>query len=703
MCKLKFTYGLVDNSEYGGEGNKSYSDDEIKDILKYNAQDYSSTMSGNNKVVTESYKRKIIRSGKGCSQIYLAIDCSNSMTEGDDGTPNIEIIKEAAKQLVEGLLTPDQDSLENNIYIGVIGFSQYSVRRLGLSKDINAIEEAIDKIDDLSNETNENGLPVSYGSGTNIGAIFDKANEEFANTDPDTSNRTVILLSDGAPTIYENVKVYADDSNSEKISKARRVTELTREKMQEERENGLKILTVIPEDDDELTNELVDKLLENEEDTSYRPNREDTETIANTIKDDLRSKIEETLVNVDVSTVERGDEFTSADDADRRKEVNDLYETIDNSTVINFDKALDKPRSQEAKDMSENLHMYTFSKPYEIGMIEDLHINMSNLLNQDPNEKEEEIEKSDHGYINQNLALTLRDVSNIQLEEKVTGVRITLADGRVITGNGDITNHKTDADLDIDDIIQVDDVGNGLGYYMKYLDKELMQGATLEIEYTTVVKNTSPIQMKDFTLIDYLPDDLTFNANSKLISEDHTNEDYNWEMSTTSGKNVAKANWQNMNDEVMRKDILGNNGERYIKLVLSRLITTEGNENTNYTNQVELFDYSNVDGRIMGNIETEEEQITDEETGEEKDIEIIKNIKRDIIPFNYLEHADAALFEADENGSIEVIIIPPTGTLEYYMNLALAVIIFAIIVFIAIAYRMKQDEKLEKDLKYKLK
>lgn len=251
-------------------------------------------------------------------------------------------------------------------------------------------------------------------------------------------------------------------------------------------------------------------------------------------------------------------------------------------------------------------------------------------------------------------ALIIRDEFKLVLEKKITGVRLTLNDGTVlynmISENADQTLNKNKefkelyckelqkkANL-IDDInmkiknLKIDEVANFPESVWLILDTDLLQGATLEVEYTMIIKNNSGNSTfsREISIVDYFDNGLMYDDNTKLMTEEGKNSDYGWSVLTKDeldkneyiSKNTKEYGdnfglYVNYNEKTYKQmenipengditnyetnskyinPVIGNNGERYIKVVLSKVLSGELDD-FSYKNQAEILKYSNNNSR----------------------------------------------------------------------------------------------------------
>ena len=665
--RLRFIYGLATNNMYlkGEDGTvkqefkdlglesliyKTYNNDDIKNILKYNGQDYKAEVSGSNRLLSYT-EETIIKKQKGASQVYLMIDCSNSMKkENENGISKLEIVKNSAKILAQKLLEDN-----SNIYIGVIGFGETAVNRQSLTNDITIIQNAISNVENIP-------LGTTYGVGTNIARAITEAENRFVNKNSDTSNRTVILLSDGAPTLYGTTKVYEEDTYQEKVDKLASIANDTNAKLINSQNNGVKIISLVPSTNNPLEEALINMTLVNVNDI-YRP--DNTDAISTVIKNEIKDKIiDQQQVSEDTSI---GGNFNSHDDSSRRQIINSNYENINYSETEKFDLINTFNGSNTDKEKARELMQKTYMYAETTSSYKVVHVNGEDENNyylsngQALSKSSYELEYG--GYTNQNLMLRQREPAELNVETKITGVKITLSNGSVfkeIVSND--VNGKSDINLGpYEKITNITSVANvAEDYLVEAVDEELIHGATVELEYTIIVRNEDTSNYKEFSLIDYIPNGMNMDPNAKLLTDDYTNKDYGWINVSKDELEVlnliSETQLQNMNGymypvtiinteasdtdfpKALRKDKLTSNGERYIKVVFQAVVNAN-DENMNYENEVEILDYSNSEGRRMGEFNSSSNSIS------------------------YVQPGNG--WEFDHSNQAKVIIVPPFGKWHY--------------------------------------
>ncbi len=191
--------------------------------------------------------------------------------------------------------------------------------------------------------------------------------------------------------------------------------------------------------------------------------------------------------------------------------------------------------------------------------------------NEDTGENELTLEIYHHnvGYDGQNFYLARIPEATLQTKMTITGLKITLVDGQTIY---DVPNTTIDANDPI----------KRLEHILAPIDYELVHGATIEIEYTITVHNTSAIQNSYLEILAHLPIGYSYISNTKILNENKLNENYGWEevsLSKLSAEEYVSANtlegFQNTRSILARLDEegkLGSNQSCTLKFVASRII-----------------------------------------------------------------------------------------------------------------------------------
>ncbi len=334
-----------------------------------------------------------------------------------------------------------------------------------------------------------------------------------------------------------------------------------------------------------------------------------------------------------------------------------------------------------------------------------------------------------------NAALIKRDEFKLSLDKLITGVKLTLSDGTVlynmISNNASQTVSKNKefkeayckqlqmksglidkVDMNVQKL-DIEEVNNIPEAVCLTVDSDLMQGAIIEVEYTLVIKNNSKNATfsKGFAIVDYFDNDLVYRPENTLLTEEGKNSDYNWEALKTKelkNKKMISDNamkygdkqclYINFDKEGYEKlenipndgnitnfetnskyinPVIGNNGERYVKVVLSRVLSAEIVEEFCYRNQAEIIKYKNNNSRRMNYIEVNGMLSTYKYP-----------ISGNYVPTGFLEvlpDSFTNINEIDTAVSNKVSLIPPTGKVaKKYDNRIICLV--AVILVITTSY-----------------
>lgn len=758
--KLRFYYGLVNHSDYLPNSSSEYilpsetnlilnqSDlnryyKTIKNIVKYNAQDYTATQVGDRYYGYDSFTRRILESGKAYSQVILLLDCSGSVAENNEEVFNLE--KDAAKETINNLLSDTETN--DNMAVGIVGFYNDVV----IVKQLTNIKS--DLIDCLENITLDPATATTDPTveiiavnnfmnwehkpfGTNIGYALQEANKKFItdNNNIENSNRTIVLLSDGYPTAHNNVEqLYANDSEDVLYEKFLKVTEETNKNITELIDGGTKLISVIakPDESDPYARELIDRTFKNNEgymgyykEISLTNPEEYKQYIGNEIPQIVKVEQEEGEIISDITEQGILNEISrlasnSLDNTERRISIDKYFSVINNKEASYFDK-IDKLTGDMSdlsiiqggsasyknyiKDFTTKTFMYVESDSYEINIVEELDdrviIDNGSSITTEFKSNYDNVEIRNRDYNDENLVLEKRSEFKLSLEKKVTGLRVTLADGTIL--KEDIRTEFTNLS------------NTTMLTYPVIMDDEIMHGAKLELEFTIRITNLSSTNIqtgKEIAIIDYIDtqaNNLQYSANTKLLSEPNkTNDYYLW-------KSVNKsylANNELVNEEVLDSlndsveiliaqynvndynnsfDALGNNtypikpiipknGYIDIKLVGTKVLTGElEDDELTFSNTSEILSYSNLIGRRI-DYELNRDEV---DMGIEKHIIFLSDdSSKFVIPGNYKvgdEH------EIDSDTTLEVAIIPPFGedVKQYTLPIALGILFAVGLIFI---------------------
>lgn len=690
---LKFTYGYYDES-------KSDEIDDMKNILKYNGLDYTAMAAGETIDTTTTMEKIIKHSGAGATEIILAIDCSASAcnTRISNGQTRLELQKEAAKKLIESLID------QKNVYIGIVCFAGGDSAYLALdtTNKLDLLTETLDEI--------KPGGKCDYTTlegGTNLIFALNKSKGSYAS---DKSNKWIVLLSDGAPTTDGIKQIYRDDSDEDLLDKLRSITNNTKKTVKEILKEDIKICSFIVDSNDSLEQEIVEEIFNVDGNKYFHSSDEEATKY---IKDEiLKHIIDTTTVEENVTETVDIREFDGLEDESRRKDVNNLNNTYDYAKSQIIDNLIknytyDANSKQQAKKILDDSFMtVTVTRKYEI----------DKLIDQDDeywyfNGKDGDYTKSKHQfttieektYTNHNLELRKRSLLDMEVYIKVTGYRLTLANGQIY--NQKTTNGVVDKDLDKKTVLKdIKEIGDAI--FLQSIDAKLMYGARVDIEYTIILKNISSVPVSNVTLINYLTDFssgnelpiLEFDKNRKMITNQYTNEEYGWgevdnnadlsnkvsEKTYANMKNAKYITLKTSESSLLRNEQqLGSNGERYIKLVLSKHLSTDTkNDNTDFSTTTEILDYSNDLGIRMRKHYTNPSGVHE---------------RLSVIPGNTVDGINKVvdinsnyISETDYAKSMRVVIIPPTGGKT---DIALSLIIFVEVLLIVLLRELRKSSR----------
>ena len=691
---LKFTYGKYESGD---------NLDKIKSKLKYNGLDYMVSYAGGSVTTTDTIMEKTIKyKGKAATQVILAIDGSTSTlyTKLPDSTSRFATQIEAAKKLVESLLKEEKD-----VYISIIVFAGTDTawRIHGLTNNKEVVLKTLDEAKHLI----ENKIHRFADDGTDMISALNKVDDSFDKF-PE-SKKWIVLLSDGVPTA-DNKKnvIYNNDTREAIIQKLNGPTGIiqnTKKKLISLLKDDINICTFITESTDETEKNYVQKLfcdksLTEKESYKYATSSDEKtiETLKNVIlKHIIDTKKEEEIIYKDTETVIT--KFDGIEDKARRAIVKQNYQNYDYKTstdINNWINNYNNTMKSEATAFLNNTYMTVnvpVNKTFDSykGETEDYWVMASGKKL-----PKDEYHKPQGKVITVNLELRQREQVDIQLDVKVTGYRLTLANGSVYKQI--VTNGIVDKDLagkaeqpDIKDIAD--------SIYVSSVDANLMYGAKVDIEYTMVLTNDT-VPIANVTLINYLTDInvenspiLNFDENARMISNKYTNAQYGWEkVEKTYLQNQVSPDTYNLmkNDyyvtmntddldaEALRKGYqIGSGGKRYIKLVLSRFLSSDTkNDSTDFSTSAEVLNYKNNASIRM------KKTYIDSSTGVASKITVI--------PGNSTNGLSAQVAETDYDVSMRILVIPPTGG---KVDIALSVAIFVEVLLIVLFRRLRHISK----------
>ncbi len=539
-------------------------------------------------------KYEIIKSGKGCAQVFLAVDCSYGMRttkvniNGEEKT-RLQIAADSAKKLINTLL----DSGEN-IYVGLVFFSGTSYRARGLTQNKQILNKDLDYI--VSNNWQT--------PNTNIVGALDKVRASFENNARDDSNRTLILLSDGIPTSNGNIEVYCDETEEETLYKLyNQIAPSTKDKVRALKEDGIRVVSLFAKSDDNEENQMVTDIFKEDSDLFF--SIQDGQETINAITKDIKEYL--FITTQEKEYTEENTVLAGCEDEDRRKEVDNnfngtfYYKNGENGNIkTSIFKQIDKYDSEEeAKELSRLTYMTVMGgsnyeikfNPHTNGYKEQIGTQLNSSGKEIPVYK---VYQSS-GYGGQDLVLAQRPAISLKTTITTTGAQFILPNGQVLE------EHKRDVNSDIPIVESIDD--------------EIAQGSVVKVEYTICIKNNSSVQCNYLELIDYLPSNFTYADDSKLITEDRTNKEFGWQQvdleELLNNGYITQNTYDTYNDRKALKLILDNKGqgsngfyippggEFFAKIVTSRLISRLDDIGVDNYNVAEILGYRDNDNRRM--------------------------------------------------------------------------------------------------------
>ena len=644
------TYDLV--FDYGDVSGIDQNDiASMKNVLKYNGHDYIAVSVEGSKYSTEYIdidKEEVIQSGKGALQFFIALDCSYSMRYTNveyngETRSRLDVAVEAAKELCQTLVDSG-----DNIYIGLVFFSGTNYRAVSLTKDLNLLNSALDDIN-----TND-----WYTANTNIVGALDKVYNSYYNNTED-SNRYVAIISDGVPTSDGNTETYTDDSDATIYSKLDTISETTAAKLDELLGNGVKVISLITKSEDPTEDQYVQKIFNGDHSTIFE-NIEDgyktVDVIQDALKDYLIEHTEEKHYSSSSTTILRGHE-----DEARREEVDGIF--ADNNNILNYDNTImfdqienySPDTYDEAKKLSDSTNMTVYGGTYTIES--EPTPNPKRTYETDPETGEQKlVEEITYVPASYSASLVLAQRPGFSLATKITATGL-----RVILGNGQQLGAQTVEPGSDFPVIQT-------------LDKELAQGATLQIEYTISIKNDSSIQCDYLELINYLPTKFVYDPNIDLITAEGTNAEVGWESVSLEDLLAQNLVTQETVDKFSLNSALkltldnagqGENGfyiapggEYTIRYVVSRMIGSLNDiDNPDFGIASEVLAYKNQANRRM--TYTVGAQVAHQLAG--------------------AYPGDSQDMDYSDESTNEVIVIPPTGKERDYKDILISFVLKYII------------------------
>ena len=615
----------------------------MQKILKYNGQDYITVSVPGNQEYINTEQIAVQQSGKGVLQLFIALDCSSSMINeetkvdynGKEMT-RLEVVVDSAKELCKSLIDSG-----DNIYIGLVFFKGTSYRSVSLTKDLNRLNAALDNAVSIANTWE------SYN--TNVYGALDKTYESYYNNDPETSNRFLTILTDGVPTSDGTTELYSDDSESTAYSKLDTIAETTGARLRSLRENGIKVISLVTESQEEDPNEYaletqyVQKVFSGGNSDIFESIQDGYKTV-----DMIKEKLKDYLIT-NTTTKEEYTEvqiISGYENEQRRQEVDEQFETMDYNNTSMFQQIDSYTSNEEANKLSTATYMDV--QGGEGYLIQDCPADKV-ITAVWPETGETYIAMIIHyvpvAYENQDIILARRPGFSLVTKITATGLRVVLQNGQVI----DIQEREPGDNFPI----------------IESLDNELAYGTLIQIEYTVAVKNDSSIQCNYLEMLNYLPTGFVYDDSISLITKDGTNKDTGWELAALDelhGQNlVTQETVDNFTGNVTLKLTLDNagqgadgfyipsGGECEIKYVVSRMISSlDDIEDGDFEIASEVLRYKDSANRRM--------EYVNEATGVDT-----TTVGATIQNYKGAYPGDSKDQDYADDSTNEVIIIPPTG------------------------------------------
>lgn len=492
----EFIYGDTTGANFN-------SNEEIKNILKYNGHDYITVKTPGENDYIDCERLEVINSGKGALQLYIAIDCSYSMRyEEIDGKKRLDIIVDSAKKLCNSLL-----DLDENIYIGLVFFSGTNYRAASLTKNKTLLVDALDDIQ-------KNNWSIAN---TDIYGALDKTYNSYYNNGDD-SNRYLVLLSDGMPTSDGSTIVYSDDSYNDALNKIKTINKRTKEKLINIQEKGVHTISLFTKTDIEEENAIVQDIFKNDSDVFI--NLENADETVKVVEKQLNNFISIKAKNESKEYTTSHTVLAGYEDKDRREEVDSIFKDnlLNYNNTIMFDQI--ENYTIASKDVAQELSEKT--KMRVIGGENYIIKSVPNPSVIEEKDKDGNVIKTtryvESYYDGEDVYLAKRPEFSLSTNVTATNLKITLSNGVVQTN-------------------QTKDVGAGPDeFILEYIDGVTAYGSEVDIEYTINIKNTASIQCNylevlvqipkgfkykgttgNFLVESVSPDDL---INNKLATED---------------------------------------------------------------------------------------------------------------------------------------------------------------------------------------
>ena len=567
----KIVYGDIDNEDLNNK-------EKIKNILKYNGHDYIVSQTPDETTYIDTERLDVTSSGKGALQLFLAIDCSYSVRhETINGKTKLELITDAAKELCSSLL-----EMNKNIYIGLIFFSGESYRAVSLTKDESLLKEALNNIN-----TNNWQRP-----NTNFCAALDKAYASYYNNDSSTSNRYLVLLSDGIPTSDGTNQVYSTDTDQTRlINKINTIANNTNAKLNSIKNSGVKIISLFTKTNDDEIDTIVKNVFK---DSNVFQELGTIEDAAKCVKENLKNAISGNATSRIYTSTTDHTVLKGYEDANRREAVDKMFEEYNNllnySNTIMFDLIDNYTASDENKELATLLSNKTCMTA--VG-------GRNYIIRNVPNPS---VERDEEGniireyiadkYKNQDIVLSKREQFTLATDITATRLNVTLSNGAVL-------KEQTKA------------VGAGENeFLLQYVEGSYFYGAEVCIDYTINIKNPSSIQCDYLELLIQIPKGFKYKAHSSGTLTSESAEDLIQRGLVTTSINTGRELYKivlDNNNQGSNGFYIPPGGEGYsLTVTVSRKTTGEDDSAIQMIDDfcAEVLQYKNQANRRMTQLQT---------------------------------------------------------------------------------------------------
>ena len=494
---IEYYYGMLN----GVSEDKLNNENAVKNILKYNGQDYlvSQVTNGgtySQRNITDTYTQEVweIKQSKNAvTQVMVALDCSPSMRNekidmGSGEQTKLAIAANATKKMISKLLDGT-----NNIYIGLVFFAGQNYRAVSLTKNEDELNRALT---DIVN----NGWNIAN---TDVASSLDKAMKSFVEGN---DNKYIILVSDGFPTKAGDLQIYRQDTESEVESKLEQIMQRTRSKVREILENKIHLISLftLPNktSDDEETREMVRDIYGNFEDLNEYNDFNIIEddgnkldyTIDNTIKKHIEQEAESHEIEETEYEVAQGyEDYRRSDAIKENFKILNYKNTSLFKLIEDYNPSRDKENAKKLSNLTYG-HVYGGNN-YLIEYHEDSENNqITYMIDTDDDGENDTITKIEkwvvcHTGHTETMALAKKPSFLLGLDLETVGFQVKLQNG---------TQYANKQKDDNPDAILVET-----------LDEKLAYGAEFVINYDVQIKNETKTPYTAIKIICYVPEGIT--------------------------------------------------------------------------------------------------------------------------------------------------------------------------------------------------